>query len=126
RSPQPTTKITTPATSNPFLTDSALPYQLPPFDKIKDEHFVPALEQGMAEEDKEADAIAKQTDKPTFENTIVVLEKMGQLFDRARRTFSNFAAANTNATLQKIEKDMAPKFAAHTDAIRLNGQLFAR
>jgi peptidyl-dipeptidase Dcp len=80
----------------------------------------------MAEEDKEADAIAKQTAKPSFENTIVALEKMGQLYDRARRVFSNFAAANTDATLQKIEKDMAPKFAAHMDAIRLNPQLFAR
>src|ERR1051325_9718915 len=79
----------------------------------------------MAEEDKEADVIAKQTDKPTFENSIVALEKMGQLFDRARRVFSNFTAANTNPNLQKIEKEMAPKFAAHTDSIQLNGQLFA-
>lgn len=99
---------------------------MPPFDKIKDKHFQPALEQGIVEEEKEADTIANQKEKPTFENTIVALEKMGQLLDRARRTFSNFTAANTNPTLQKIEKDMAPKLAAHTDAIRLNGALFAR
>lgn len=124
-SPKPSKKLNTAETSNPLFTESTLPYHLPPFDKIKDEHFQPALEQGMAEEDKEADAIAKQT-KPTFENTIAALEKMGQLFDRARRTFSNFNAANTNPTLQNLEKEMAPKFAAHLDAIRLNGPLFTR
>ena len=106
--------------------ESTLPYQLPPFDKIKDEHFQPALEQGIAEEQKEAEAIAKQTEKPTFENTIVALEKSGQLLERARRIFSAFTAANTNPNLQKLEKEMAPKFAAHNDAIRLNGPLFAR
>jgi peptidyl-dipeptidase Dcp len=125
-SPTPSKKVTTASTSNPLLTESTLPYQMPPFDKIKDEHFQPALEQGIAEEEKEAEAIAKQTEKPTFENTIVALEKMGQLLDRARRIFSNFTGANTNPTLQKIEKEMAPKFSAHTDAIHLNGQLFAR
>lgn len=119
-------KVTATAPANPLLKESTLPYQMPPFDKIKDEHFQPALEQGIVEEEKEAEAIANQTEKPTFENTIVALEKMGQLLDRARRTFSNFTGANTNPTLQKIEKEMAPKFAAHTDAIRLNGTLFGR
>jgi peptidyl-dipeptidase Dcp len=122
----PSKKVTTTTTANPFLTESTLPYQLPPFDKIKDEHFQSALEQGIAEEEKEADAIATQAAEPTFDNTIVALEKMGQLLDRARRVFSNFTGANTNPTLQKIEKEMAPRFSAHTDAIRLNGQLFAR
>jgi peptidyl-dipeptidase Dcp len=119
-------KNKTDMTSNPLLTESTLPFKLPPFDKIKDEHFQPALEQGIAEEEKEADAIAKQTEKPTFENTIVALEKSGQLLARARRVFSNFGACNTNPTIQKIEKEMAPKFSAHNDAIRLNGPLFAR
>jgi len=125
-SPSPSKKVTTKTKGNPLLTESTLPYQMPPFDKIKDEHFQPALEQGIADEEKEAEAIAKQTEKPTFENTIVALEKMGRLLDRARRIFSNFTGANTNPTLQKIEKEMAPKFAAHLDAIRLNGPLFAR
>src|SRR5262245_40943092 len=125
-SPKETKKVTTKATTNPFSKESTLPYQLPPFDKIKDEHFQPALEQGIADEEKEAEAIAQQKEKPTFENNIVALEKMGQPLYRARRTFSNFTAANTNPTLQKIEKEMAPKFSAHTDEIRLNGQLFAR
>jgi peptidyl-dipeptidase Dcp len=126
-SPSPAKKMTSTATaSNPLLKESTLPYQLPPFDKIKDEHFQPALEQGIAEEEKEAEAIANQTAKPTFENTIVALEKMGQLIDRSRRIFSNFTGANTNPTLQEIEKEMAPKFSAHADAIHLNGRLFAR
>jgi peptidyl-dipeptidase Dcp len=126
-SPSPSKQVTTKqATANPLLTESTLPYQLPPFDKIKDEHFQPALEQGMAEEEKEAEAIAKQTEKSTFGNTIVALEKSGQLLGRARRIFSNFAGANTNPALQKIEKEMAPKFSAHSDAIHLNGPLFAR
>ena len=114
------------ATANPLLTESKLPFNLPPFDKIKDEHFQPALEQGMAEELKEVDAIAKQTEKPTFENTIVAMEKSGLLLARARRVFSNFGACNTNPTIQKLEKELAPKFAAHADEIRLNGPLFAR
>src|SRR6185437_7093125 len=103
--------------ANPFLNESTLPYNLPPFDKIKDEHFEPALEQGMADELKEVDAIAKQTEKPTFENTIVALEKSGLLLARTRRVFSNFGACNTNPTIQKLEKEMAPKFSAHADAI---------
>src|ERR1700704_5567148 len=94
--PTPSPKVTTESTATPLLTESRLPYQMPPFDKIKDEHFQPALEQGIAEEEKEADAIAKQTEKPTFENTVVALEKSGQLLARARRVFSNFGACNTN------------------------------
>ncbi len=125
-SPNPSKKVDTKTTANPLLTESKLPYQFPPFDKIKDEHFQPALEQGIVEEEKEAEAIANQKEKPTFENTIVAMEKMGQLLERAERIFSNFAGANTNPTLQKIEKEMAPKLSAHTDAIRLNGPLFAR
>jgi peptidyl-dipeptidase Dcp len=125
-SPTPSKIVTTTSTNNPLLTESTLPYRMPPFDKIKDEHFQPALEQGIAEEEKEAEAIANQKEKPTFENTIVALEKMGALLDRAHRTFSNFTGANTNPTLQKIEKEMAPKFSAHNDAIHLNGPLFAR
>jgi peptidyl-dipeptidase Dcp len=113
-------------TSNPLLTESTLPFQLPPFDKIKDEHFQPAIEQGMAEDLKENEAIANQTEKPTFENTIVAMEKSGRLYQRARRIFSNFGACNTNPTIQKLEKEMAPKFAAHNDTIFLNSALFAR
>src|SRR6195256_649626 len=111
---------------NPLLVESALPYHMPPFDKIKDEHFVPAQEAGMREQLKEVDAIAASSEKPTFDNTIVALERTGRLLDRAERTFENLNACNTNPTLQKIETEMAPKLSAHRDAIHLNGKLFAR
>src|SRR5216117_923970 len=111
---------------NPLLTESSLPYHVPPFDRIKDEHFAPAMEKGMREELKEVEVVANSSEKPTFENTIVALERTGRLLDRAERTFDNLNACNTNPTLQKIETEMAPKLAAHRDAIHLNSKLFAR
>src|SRR6266487_4162888 len=114
------------ASDNPFLVESTLPYHAPPFDKIKDEHFVPAIEAGMREQLKEVDAIAASSEKPTFDNTIVALERTGRLLDRAERTFSNLNAADTNPTRQKIDTEIAPKLSAHRDAIHLNSKLFAR
>jgi peptidyl-dipeptidase Dcp len=111
---------------NPLLKESALPYHYPPFDKIKDAHFVPAIEAGMREQLKEVDLVANNSEKPTFENTVVALERTGRLLDRAEQTFSNLNACNTNPTLQEIEKEMAPKLSAHRDAIHLNGKLFSR
>jgi peptidyl-dipeptidase Dcp len=111
---------------NPLLKESALPYHYPPFDKIKDAHFVPAIEAGMREQLKEVDLVANNFEKPTFENTVVALERTGRLLDRAEQTFSNLNACNTNPTLQEIEKEMAPKLSAHRDAIHLNGKLFSR
>src|SRR5437764_13567313 len=111
---------------NPFLVESALPYHLPPFDKIKDEHFVPATEAGMQEQLKEVEAIAANTEKTSFDNTVVALERTGRLLDRVQRTFSNLNAADTNPTRQKIETELAPKLSAHHDAIILNSKLFAR
>jgi peptidyl-dipeptidase Dcp len=113
-------------TDNPLFSESTLPYHSPPFDKIKDEHYVPAYEKGMAIQLKEVEAIAANKDKPTFENTIVAMERSGELLERVDRIFSNLAGANTNPAIQKIEKEMSPKQAAHLDAIRLNGKLFAR
>jgi peptidyl-dipeptidase Dcp len=111
---------------NPLATESVLPYQYPPFDKIKDEHFVPATEVGMREQLKEIEPIANNSERPTFDNTIVALERTGRLLDRAQRTFSNLNACDTNPTRQKIDKEMAPKLAAHHDEIFLNPKLFAR
>jgi peptidyl-dipeptidase Dcp len=111
---------------NPLLIESALPYHLPPFDKIRDEHFTPAYELGMAEELKEVEAIANSSAKPTFDNTIVALERAGQLLARVGRVFSNLNGTNTNPAMQKIESAMSPKLAAQRDAIRLNPALFAR
>ncbi|QYM78440.1 M3 family metallopeptidase [Horticoccus luteus] len=114
-----------PAT-NPLLQPSTLPLQFPRFDLIKDEHFAPAFEAGMAEESREVDAIANASAAPTFDNTIVALNRSGRTLDRVDRIFSNLAGANTNPALQAIEREMAPKLAAHNDAIHLNAKLFAR
>src|SRR5947209_8367193 len=111
---------------NPLLKESTLPYHLPPFDQIKDQHFAPAMEAGMRDQLKEVDAVANNPEKPTFENTVVALERTGRSLDRAESMFSNLNACNTNPALQKIDKEMAPKLSAHRDAIHLNGKLFAR
>src|ERR1041384_7161653 len=111
---------------NPLTTESALPYHYPAFDKIKDEQFVPAMEAGMSEQLKEIEPIANSTEPPTFDNTIVALEKTGRLLDRAERTFDNLNACNTNPDMQKVDKEMAPKLSAHRATINLNAKLFAR
>ena len=111
---------------NPLLKESTLPYHVPPFDKIKNEHFTPAYEQGMADELKEVEAIAANPEKPTFENTIVAMERSGDLLGRVDRIFSNLNSCNTNPAMQEIDKQMSPKLAAHQDAIHLNSALFAR
>ena len=114
------------STNNPLLKESALPFHYPPFDKIKNEDFKSALEAGMRAQLKEIDPIANNSAKPTFDNTIVALEKTGSLLDRTDRIFENLNACNTNPDLQKIDKEMAPKLSAHHDTIHLNGKLFAR
>jgi peptidyl-dipeptidase Dcp len=112
--------------SNPFYAPSTLPFHAPPFDKIKDEDYQPAIEAGMDEELKEIEAIANNPAAPTFENTLVAMEKSGQLLQRAMNAFGGVTSANTNPTLQKVQEDLAPKLAAHQDAIALNPKLFAR
>ena len=113
-------------TDNPLITESTLPYHLPPFDRIKDADYAPAFEQGMAEHLKEVDAIADNPAPATFENTIVALERSGRTLERVGLIFSNLAGANTNPAMQRTETEMAPKQAAHEDAVRLNTKLFAR
>src|SRR5438105_1070627 len=125
-SAQITAVSATNSADNPLLTESALPFHYPPFDKINDGHFTPAMDAGMREQLKEIEPIANNSEKPTFENTVVALERTGHLLDRAETTFSNLNSCNTNPALQKIETEMAPKLAAHRDAIHLNGKLFAR
>ena len=112
--------------SNPFCAPSTLPFHAPPFDKIKDEDYQPAIEAGMAEELSEIQAIADNPAPPTFENTLVAMEKTGHLLQRARAAFGAVTGANTNPLLQKVRTEEAPKQAAHHDAIYLNAKLFAR
>jgi peptidyl-dipeptidase Dcp len=111
---------------NPFYAASTLPFQAPPFDRIKDSDYQPAIEAGMAEQLKEMRAIADDPAGPTFENTIVAMEKTGTLFQRAMAAFSCVTGANTNPVLQKIQREEAPKLAAHHDAIYLDAKLFQR
>lgn len=111
---------------NPFARASTLPYQLPPFDKIGNEHFRPALLAGMAEQRREVDAIARDRAAPTFENTIVALERSGELLGRVNAVFSNLSSSNTNPEIEKLQTEMAPKLAAHQDAIFLDPDLYAR
>ena len=111
---------------NPFARPSTLPYHVPPFDRIKDADFRPAFDAGMAEQRKEVEAIDHNPAPPSFENTVVALEKSGQLLDRVSSVFSNLNASNTDPEILKIASEMAPKRAAHRDAILLDPVLFAR
>ena len=114
------------AGSNPFFVESTLPYHAPRFDLIRNEDYQVALEEGMRQQLAEIDAIARQTNPPTFENTIVAMEKAGGLLTRASKTFAGVIGANTNDTLQKIQEIEAPKLAATNDAVYLNDQLYQR
>lgn len=112
--------------SNPFAQPSSLPLNYPAFDKIKDEHFLPAYAAGMAEHLREIDAIASNKAAPTFDNTIVAMERAGQMLTRVAVVFSGLHTANTNEVLDAVDREMSPKLAAHNDAIYLNPALFQR
>jgi peptidyl-dipeptidase Dcp len=111
---------------NPFYAPSALPFHAPPFDKIKDSDYQPAIDAGMAEQLKEVEAIANNPVPPTFENTLVALERSGRLLDRVMNVFNGVTSANTDEALQKVQEYEAPRQAALQDAIYLNSKLFAR
>ena len=112
--------------SNPFAKPSSLPLNYPAFDKIKDEHFLPAYAAAMAEHLREIDAIARNKAAPTFDNTIVAMERAGEMLARVSAVFSNLQTANTNDALDAVDREMSPKLAAHNDAIYLNPALFQR
>jgi len=112
--------------ANPFARPSSLPLNYPAFDKIRNEHFLPAYAAGMAEQLREIDAIAANPRAPTFDNTIVAMERSGQLLARVSAVFSNLQTANTNEVLDAVDREMSPKLAAHNDAIYLNPALFKR
>ena len=103
--------------SNPFFADSPLPLHYPQFDKIHDSDFGPAFDRGMAEQLKEIDAIANNPAAPTFDNTIIAMEKSGRILTRAATVFGNLVGADTNDTRDKLDAEYSPKFAAHRDAI---------
>ena len=112
--------------SNPFFAASTLPFQAPPFDKIKDADYQPAIEAGIAQQLQETEAIANNPAAPTFDNTIVAMEKTGLLLNRVSLVFFGVTQANMNDTLQKVQEIETPKLAAMQYAIFLNSKLFAR
>jgi peptidyl-dipeptidase Dcp len=112
--------------ANPLLHASTLPYQLPPFDLLDNPHYREAFAAGMAAQLREIAAITGQEAAATFDNTIVALERSGELLDRAMAVFFNLIASNTNEVLQQFESELAPQLAAHEDAILLDSALFAR
>ncbi|WP_063762707.1 M3 family metallopeptidase [Streptomyces sp. NRRL S-1448] len=112
-------------TSNPFFEPSDLPYELPPFARIRTDHYLPAFERGMAEQLDEVAAIAGRAGPPTFENTVEALERSGALLDRVRRVFFLKAGADTDDEIEALEAEIAPRLAAHDDALLLDPGLFA-
>ena len=115
-----------PTASGPFATASTLPFQAPRFDQIKDGDYQPGFEQAMAIQMAEVRAIADNPAAPTFDNTIVALEKSGRMLDRVTMAFFGVVQANTNDTLDKVQAAEAPRLSQHQDAINLDPKLFAR
>ncbi|MBS0578986.1 MAG: M3 family metallopeptidase [Proteobacteria bacterium] len=111
---------------NPFARASTLAFELPPFDRIHDADYLPAYEAGMAEQMREVAAIAHDPHAPTFENTIVALERSGQLLHRVEAVFGRLNACNTNPVMQALDTELAPRLAAHADAVQLDPALWAR
>jgi len=111
---------------NPFFTAWNTPFQVPPFEKIKAEHYMPAYLKGFEEQKKEIKAIINNPKEPTFENTIKELEYSGDLLNRVSRVFGSLNSANTNDTLQRINKELAPIASKSRDDINLNDSLFRR
>ena len=120
-----TVAVSLPA-SNPFAQASTLPFHYPAFDKVQDADYAPAFTAGMAAHLAEINAIANNPKAASFENTIVAMERAGQLLGRVRTVFSVMSGSNTNETIQGLERELAPKMAAHSDAIMLNGKLYQR
>ena len=111
---------------NPLLSEWNDRFGVPPFDRIKAEHFAPALEQAMSVHNAEIDAIVTNNDEPTFENTVLAYDNSGKLLERVELCFSLLCAAETNAQMQAIEQEMSPKLTAHSGAIMMNDALFER
>ena len=105
---------------NPFFSEYNTPFNVPPFEKIKAKHYMPAFEKGMEEGRKDIEDLVKNQEEPDFENTIGALDKAGELLTRVSLVFFAQASANTNDSLQNIEMEISPKLAAYNDEIRMN------
>src|SRR2546423_5364847 len=122
----PKTARTSAMADNPFMQPSTLPFELPPFDRIRDSDYLPAFQAGMREQLTEVARIAHNPQPATFDNTIVALERAGQLLQRVDAAFGRLNACNTNPRMQEIDTEMAPKLTAQQDAIHLDPALWAR
>ncbi len=111
---------------NPFFEPSTLPFGMPPFAQIEDEHYRPAFEKGMADHLAEIQNITRRRDMPTFENTMIPLEQGGQILERVATVFFNKTSADGNDFTEELEEEIAPLLAAHSDAIKLDSQLYWR
>ena len=111
---------------NPFLLEYNTPFKVPPFDKIKEKHYLPAFKEGIKQEWSQIEVIANSSEAPTFENTIEAMEGSGALLTRVNDAFYNLTSAHTNDELQDIAKEVAPMLSRHRDDIRLNEKLFRR
>lgn len=114
------------STENPFFSDWTAPFEAPPFDRIKEEHFKPAALEGIKRHETEIQAIINNSAPPTFANTIEALDRSGLFLDRVQKVMENLLSANTNDTLQAIATDLAPTISRHYDEIYLNPRLFQR
>ena len=114
------------AAPNPFFTEYTTPFGVPPFDKIEVAHYTPAFEKGMEEQKKEIDAIVNNPEEPTFENTIVALDRSGELLTKVMYAFSGQSSVNTTDEIQALEQELYPVLSAHSDDISLNPALFTR
>ena len=112
--------------TNPLLTKWDTPFEIPPFAEVKPEHYQPAFDAAMEAHDAEIEAIAGNADAPDFANTIEALELSGEALDKVAAVFFNLSGSNTNPELQEIEREMAPKLAAHHSRLMLNADLFDR
>jgi peptidyl-dipeptidase Dcp len=124
--PMTSTETTDSSTPNPFYSPSTLPLQYPPFDQITTDHYLPAFERGMTEHLEEIAAIVNQAEDPTFANTLIPLERSGQLLNRASNVFYAMSSAHTNDAIDAIEVEIAPRLSAHYDQILLDAGLFTR
>lgn len=113
-------------TMNPFFEAYEAPFEVPPFDKIKNLHFAPAIREGIVQKEKKVDTIVNNPEAPTFANTVEALEYSGETLAKVSRVFYNLNSANTNDELQAIAKELAPEISKHSDNISLNERLFAR
>ena len=121
--PEQKTEVETP---NPFLTEYTTPFQVVPFDQIKNEHYLPAFEAGMKEQLAEVDAIVNNEETPSFENTILPFDKSGQILDRVSNVFFNLNECLTNDEMIEIAEQVLPMLSKHGDAISMNPKLFER